>query len=320
MSYVVQRQLELVTEAVRARYAMVIPILKGMLNSTKQEIVDKAGGYENITLEMFTRIYIEHPGDYGICFEYAVHQAVADKSTDAYSTISDVVDRFCRIRGTTESILFGAEKSGRVQVLETAHSCLTDESRILAGQIGQPPKLKKHLQGLKLALHNPSYREKLPNCISGLWKADLFLGSTDSDQWVGTTLKTNRSQLEPAKGLRIGLFPEERPGQAPQRDDSTNLILCPLPYRSDFMELFGAAFQVVKHVVAAHGRMPSRAALVYGDDQLVAQWLVDRRSFPVVEVIAVLENLKQPGLIEEGGEVEDEEGTSQIIAPIPLGT
>jgi hypothetical protein len=256
LSYAVQRQIELVTESVRARYAMAIPILKGMLYSTKQEIVAQAGGYENITLEMFTRIYIEHPGDYGICFEYAVHQAVVDKSTQAYSIISDVVQRHCRIRGTTESILFGAEKAGQAHVLESAQNCLTPESRVLAGGTGQPPKLMKHIQGLKLAFYNPAYRNKLPNCISGLWKADLFLGSTGPDQWVGTTLKTNRSQLVPAKGLRIGLFPEERPGQAPRRDDVTNLILCPLPYRSDFMELFGATFQIVKHVVAAYGRMP----------------------------------------------------------------
>ena len=28
------------------------------------------GGYHNMSLEQFLRIYKEHPGDYGICFEY----------------------------------------------------------------------------------------------------------------------------------------------------------------------------------------------------------------------------------------------------------
>lgn len=32
-------------------------------------------------------------------------------------------------------------------------------------------------------------REKLPNSINGLWKADLFVGKSEPDKWVGTTVK-----------------------------------------------------------------------------------------------------------------------------------
>lgn len=50
-------------------------------------------------------------------------------------------------------------------------------------------------------------RAKLPDSINGLWKADLFIGNTIMDNWVGTTVKINPSQLESARGLRLGIKP-----------------------------------------------------------------------------------------------------------------
>jgi hypothetical protein len=124
--------------------------------------------------------------------------------------------------------------------------------------------------------------------------------------------------LEAAPGLRIGLFAEERPGQGPGRDAANpHLILCPLPYNGDFMQLFGASFQILKQIIAKKGQQPSRAALVYEDDQAVAKWLVDRAHFPVMEILEALEPLKQPGLIAESDVQAGVEGT-EAAAPIPL--
>lgn len=188
---------------------------------------------------------------------------------------------------------------GNTQIIETAHDLLTDESRILVGKKGQPPRLRKHLNNLVKAFRSQTHRDRLPQSIRGLWKADLFVGSQAPDQWVATTLKTNRREFEAAPGLRIALYPEERPGEGPTMDDSTNLIMCPLPYSGEFMQLFGASFQIAKQLIAARGQLPSRTALVYQDDQAVAKWLADRRGFPVLDVLHALEPLKQPGLLEE---------------------
>ncbi len=111
----------------------------------------------------------------------------------------------------------------------------------------------------------------------------------------------------------------ERPGERPKKDDSTNLIMCPLPYSGEFMQLFGASFQITKQLIAYRAGQPSRVALVYEDDQAVAKWLSDRRNFPVLAILDALEPLKQPGLLEEQLP-SDIEGDTVAAAPIPLQT
>jgi len=317
MKYTLQVQKDSVGEAIRARFTMIIPILKGMLFATKGDVVTALGGHQKVTLEHFCRVYIENPGDYGICFEYAVHQAIRERDVSIHPLVSTVLEDFCLIKGGAESILFGAEKSGATSVIQTARDLLTDDSRILVGKAGNPPLLKKHIEKLTKAFRSEKHRARLPQSIRGLWKADLFIGSPSPDHWVATTLKVRRIDLESAPGLRIGLFPEERPGEGPRKDESANLILCPLPYSGEFMQLFGAAFQIVKQVIAAKGKQPSRVALVYEDDQAVAKWLTDRAHFPLMDILAALEPLKQPGLLEEQAAPEETDATVEVAAPIP---
>lgn len=318
MKYKLQIQQDQIAEATRARYAMLIPILTGMLLSTKQIIVEQAGGYEKITLEMFTRVYIEHPGDHGICFEYAVHEGIKNRDLKIHPIISSVLEDFCGIKGGAESILFGIEKHGPASVLETAKGALTDDSRVLVGKTGQPAKLKPHLKNLVRAHNSRIHLEKLPSSIRGLWKSDLFVGNPERDRWVGTTLKTNRRDIEKAPGLRVALFPEERPKEGPRRDDT--LVYCPLPYSGEFMQLFLATFNIVKQIVAAKGKQPSRIALIHDDDQMVAKWLVDRAHFPLQGILEALDPIKQPAFLEESTVESGATGDIIVTSPIPLKT
>jgi hypothetical protein len=317
MKYTLEVQTGYVTEPIRARFAMIIPILRGMLFSTKRNIVEQAGGHEKITFEMFCRIYIENPGDYGICFEYALHNSIRGRDSSIYDKISYVLDTFCKIGPNVESILFGAEKSGAQSIIESTKSILTDNSKLLPGTQAPPTFLKRHLNNIALAMRSTSAALSLPASIRGVWKADLFLGNSDTDYWVATTLKTNRVQIEEAPGLRIAIYPESRRNEEPRMIGS--LIHCPLPYNIDFMQLFGATFQIVKQLIAAHGKQPHPAALVYFDDQEVAKWLADRAHFPVLDILDALENIKQVDLLSETGQ-EETSSPSDVIAaaPIPL--
>lgn len=317
MKYTLEVQTGYVTEPIRARFAMIIPILRGMLFSTKKSIVDQAGGYENITFEMFCRIYIEHPGDYGICFEYALHNSIRARSPSIYEKVSYVLDAFCGIGTHAESILFGAEKSGNQSILESAKSVLTENSKLLPGTKARPTFLKRHIDNIARAIRSNTVAQNLPASIRGVWKADLFLGNPQTDYWVATTLKTNRAQIEEAPGLRIAIYPEERRNEEPRMQGS--LIHCPLPYNSEFMQLFGATFQIVKQLIAAHGKQPSHVALVYFDDQEVAKWLSSRSHFPVLAILDALENIKQVDLLSENGQEEVFTGSDvTAAAPIPL--
>jgi hypothetical protein len=294
-----QIQNENVSDAVRARYAMVVPILQGMLFSTSREYIERMGGYRNITLKDFALIYQEGDGDYGICFEYAVHRAIKNRDHTVFPLISEALEGFCKVKGGAESVLFGAEKSGKTHLIETASHLITDNSRVLDGHSPEGPLLKPLLGTLVKAATQAKVRKQIPGSVRGIWKADLFIGSSHPDHWVATTLKVNKRSFEAAKGLRIALFPDERSGVSPYRDKRTNLVMVPLPYDSDFMELFGQAFQIVRQLIAARARQPSRVALTRGDDQAVAKWLSERSKFPVMDIIDALQPIMQPDVLSD---------------------
>jgi hypothetical protein len=260
----------------------------------------------------------EGSGDFGVCFEYALHDSIRARHPVIYPIIEEVLYAFCRIRGNPESILFGLEKNGSLNIVETAENSLTTDARVLVGKQGKPPYLRHRVAILERAFRSVIHRDSLPQSIRGLWQADLFLGSPSAEQWVGTTLKVNKTELKAAPGLRVGIYPSNIQ-EGPSKDDTKKLILCPLPYRGDFMVLFGASFQIAKQLMHAKGEMPKPPALVYQDDLTVAEWLSARRKFPVMAILDALHPLMQPGLITSKTS-EDSVAKSNIdtFAPMPL--
>lgn len=66
---------------VNALYAVIVPILRGITYSLKREMLDDFGlTYDTITLSQLARVYREGSGDAGICFEYAVHDAILNEN------------------------------------------------------------------------------------------------------------------------------------------------------------------------------------------------------------------------------------------------
>lgn len=282
-----------------ALFSVIYPIITGLAYSLKQDIVNQVGGYDKMSLELFTRLYEPGDGDCGICFEYAVHEAIVNKNPDVLERIDSALTKYCKIKGESpSSILFGAEKSGHLHFIESVKEHLTDNSQLLTGDRGKPIKLKKHIDGVVSAFKRQQDREKLPNSINGLWKADLFVGNTLMDNWVGTTVKINPSQLESAKGLRLGIVPC-RQGKNDKiiKHETKNLIICPVPYDRSFMEIFLEGWNIVKQFILARGEMPKEINLPLSLDRLVCKELVSRRKFPVMEVVDVLKDMGQPHLM-----------------------
>jgi len=71
-----EQQLNLIKDDVLALAAVVQPILLGVLYSLNKDIAKGLGGHENVPLKMLARVYKPGDGDCGICFEYAVHDAM----------------------------------------------------------------------------------------------------------------------------------------------------------------------------------------------------------------------------------------------------
>jgi hypothetical protein len=294
-----ESQINAVGDEVSALIAVVRPILQGLLFALKQDVVAEAGGVANVKLMMLPRMYRAGDGDIGICFEYAVHDAIKRGEPAVVEKVNDGMRKHCKVRGNdTSSILFGAEKNGALQLIDTAKGLLTDDSRLLTGAQAQPVKLRRYINMLAAAFRRPTTRPFLPASISGAWKADLFLGMRDTDRWVGTTVKINASQLEGAKGIRIGIVPS-REGKSDKIivDHSKNLVVCPLPYDASFMELFYSAWVIVQQFIAADAQTPKEAALPVTSQRMVARLLAERRDFPIVDVIDALVPLAQPELL-----------------------
>ena len=313
-----------VADEVSALTAVVRPILQAVLFAVKQDVVKEAGGYENVKLRMLPRLYRPGDGDCGICFEYAVHDAIRRGDPHVLDRLVEAMHN-CKLFGNVpQSILFGAEKTGAVQLINTAKEILTDYSDLLYGSKGRPVKLKRHIDRIATAFRLPSARPALPYSISGLWKADLFLGFMENDYWVGTTVKINADHLEGARGLRIGIVPA-RHGKTDsiKMDDKRNLIVCPLPHDQSFMEMFYQSWGIVQQFIAADAQLPKEVFLPRPPERQVAKYLFDRREFPVVEVIDALLPLAQPELLkttEQTPEVvfrrEGQSITGSIIAPM----
>ncbi|ACF11205.1 hypothetical protein Cpar_0789 [Chlorobaculum parvum NCIB 8327] len=295
----VEQQINEIADEVSAIIAVVRPILYGLLHALKREVVEEVNGYANVKLFMLPRLYRPGDGDCGICFEYAVHDAIRRGDAPILEKVNDSMRKYCRVPGNqTSSILFGAEKSGAIQLLETAENLLTDESRLLTGAQAQPIKLRRYINMLAAAFRKPTTRPSLPYSISGLWKADLFLGMSDSDRWVGTTVKINPRHLEGAKGLRIAIIPSQQGRDDRIRlDFQKNLVVCPLPYDGAFMELFYVAWGIVQQFLAADARVPREVNLPMASHRMVARLLEDRREYPLIEIIESLQPLAQPELL-----------------------
>lgn len=319
-----ERQLNPVDDEVLALTAIVRPILKGVLYALKEDVVSQVGGRENISLSLLSRLYRAGDGDCGICFEYAVHEAMSRGDGNVLTRINDAM-RLCRIHGADapKSILFGLEKAGTLQVIDSARALLTDESRILSGSVGQPPKLRRHLNKIVGAFRNPRTRPALPFSIRGMWKADLVVGFTDLDRWVGTTVKINPQQLEGAPGLRIGIVPT-RQGRTDRvtLDQNRNLVICPLHHDGDFMQIFYVGWRIVQAFIQADARMPREVVLPRPVDREVARILEERRDFPVIDVIDAISVFGQPELLvtdDKQVEIETLQGESEtdmVVAPL----
>lgn len=107
MKLAIEVQVAEITDETRARISMVRPVLRATLFALKQEIVDRLGGYGKITLADLARVYREGSGDCGICFEYAIHDAIKRRDPLLLPRISEVLEDFCKIPGSdARSILF----------------------------------------------------------------------------------------------------------------------------------------------------------------------------------------------------------------------
>ncbi len=119
----IENQRNPVADEVSALAAVTRPILIGLLYALHQQRAERLHGRHAITLWDLAREYRASDGDCGVCFEYAVHDAVRRSEPMVVERIEEVMSEYCRIDGArVDSILFGAEKQGSQRLIEIAKS------------------------------------------------------------------------------------------------------------------------------------------------------------------------------------------------------
>ena len=94
-----ENQINPVADEVSALVAVVRPILQGLLYALKTDIVEEVGGFSKVKLKILTRLYKAGDGDIGICFEYAVHDAVRRGDPKVLEKIHDGMRKYCKVKG-----------------------------------------------------------------------------------------------------------------------------------------------------------------------------------------------------------------------------
>ena len=249
-------------------YAMVAPILFGLLVGLKHEVIESCRGIDKILLRELARNYREGDGDCGICFEYAVHSAIRNNNPLVIERIQEALS-LCGIEGrNTTSILLGFEKSRILQINNELLNTLTDNS-ILVSNINN----------------------------KGIWKADLFVGNLDTDMWAAVSVKINPLSLRYANGLVIGIVPskwnQEKPCQI-----KNGMVICPLLYDNAFMYFFYSAWRIISEFIKYDAKVPHERFLSGIEELSVAQYLEQNRERPVLELVdEELKRLAHPTLL-----------------------
>jgi hypothetical protein len=325
--FLASQQCAPISDSLSAKIAMVVAVFEATLCSLKRDRIERLGGIQTITLYDLSREFREGAGDVGICFEYAVHEAIRRNDPFIVPLASEVLEDHCHLKGGVQSLLFGPEKDGVVPVTQSVMDSLTDDSILHLGLPGKPPKLKRHIPMVVEAFRSEAAREILPRSIKGLWKADLFLGNSHTQTWVATTVKINQNHLERAAGLRIGIYPKKDGSDSPRVDEGLNLVRLPLPYDQAFMELFYKAFFLARAFMRADARVPRPVDLPDSEDRFCTEELEKRRLFAVVEALPALRKMAQPGLLAPTAEVtlpsdvtiSIVSGLSPVAAALPTG-
>lgn len=317
-----------VDDPVDALVAVTRPIFAAVLAGVSQGTLDR-WGHDRMAVPLggLADVRTASDGETGVAFEYAVHSALLDKNPAVVERVVDALKK-CNISSDDpKSILFAVEKNRQAQLLRTQRDLITDTSSVLSGQPGKPAKLKRQLTNLEAAFNRKTTKTGLPQSIGGLWKSDLFLGDPSPDHWVGTTVKTNASKLEGARGLRVAIIPAVADkSDSIYLDDKRNLIVCPMPYDGSFVQTFYEGRRVVQALLASNFKEPKPGVLTTNAEREVARMWMQRQDLTVEDALAAMETFQQQGLLvrrderistEAVDEEPTEEPSATLIAPFP---
>lgn len=309
------RQKNPVADEVSALVAVTGPIIAGVLRSVPAEVSDTFGERDRLPLKMLGHLRKVAEGDCGVTFEYALHDAVISREPVFVERVADALNKCGIARGDPASILFAIEKSGAQELISTEPSLVTDNSPVLLGEGGHPVSLRESLSEIGAAFRLPGALLNLTHSIRGLWKAELFLGSPDLNQWVRASVNMSNTRerwLATEKGPRIVIIPSTAGySDAVTLDEQENVVICPVPHDGSFLRIFREGWKIVQTLCARNFEMPTISDTPNPLHREVARIFAERREFPIMEVVEATRKFGQPELLTT---------STQIVSNVPFGT
>jgi hypothetical protein len=285
----------------RATLALAGPILASLLMSINHERADDAkNGRSGILLcQLAYFLKTDDDGALGDAFEYAVHQSIRACDREVVDPLFEVLTVNGVPDDTIDSIFFARDKQGDVVLIDPDPHLVGEKTLIIPGQNQDPLFVQDHLPTIDKALKSAKHRRELPASIAGFWKADLLIGNCKEDVWLGATVKSNRTKLEKAPGLAVGIIPS-RPGTivVPQWNPQLEMWVVEVPYDNAFMELFSCSWRLVTEFLKADAKVPKVRDLPDSEDRRNAAILAGLRRLTVLDAVGALAGQAQADLVE----------------------
>jgi hypothetical protein len=122
----------------------------------------------------------------------------------------------------------------------------------------------------------------------------------------------NPSPVPAAKAPRIAIMPT-MPGHsdAIELDEQKNVVTCPVPYDGSFIQVFNEGWRIVQALCASDFEMPGPSEIPSPLHREVARVFVERREFPIGDVLEAIRMFAQPGLLTS---------STGVVSNVPFGT
>ena len=248
-----------VDEYGRALYAVARSVLRALIDSlSSEDLTDLNTPLDKVRMRQLAKVVrLERDkGMRGDGFEWAVHEAIMGLEPRVVEPVHAAMRRASKYvtDSSPMSVMFGYERARYLGFLDAVIDEAGTESYILPEGRGRPfhfgPWVRQAAEG-HLA------EEELPNRIKKIWKTDLFLSTQDEPRYFATTIKSNYSQLEGGRGLRIGIVPEStQSGNKPgvRYDNKHGLWVVTLDDPNGFMGLFNDSYHAVARAMCTLGK------------------------------------------------------------------
>lgn len=251
-------QVEPVDEYGRALYAVGRSVLRALRDSlSSDDLADANTPGDLLRMRQLAKLMRldRDKGMQGDGFEWAVHEAILGSEKRVCEPIHEAMTRasdFVKDDAPT-SLLFGHERARYLGFLDAVIDGAGTDAFLLPEGSGRPFKFDRWVA---IAAHGARAEPLLKPRIQQIWKTDLFLSAKGDAKHLAATVKSNYSQLEGGRGLRIGIVPESSSGNASgvRYSQEHRLWVVSLADPNGFMGLFSDAYNAVARAMCKLGK------------------------------------------------------------------